>query len=97
MAICLNMLDINPKHLRDQNRDCSRRNDPVYIGRVVSAMVSPRCSWQGVPSTPHSLGCKHPQLQLWQRASAIPSQLHHFPSLGCFLSYILSLLLLLYV
>ncbi|NWI56947.1 TGM2 glutamyltransferase, partial [Calyptomena viridis] len=40
LAICLNMLDINPKHLRDQNRDCSRRNDPVYIGRVVSAMVN---------------------------------------------------------
>ncbi|XP_027502107.1 protein-glutamine gamma-glutamyltransferase 2 [Corapipo altera] len=40
LSICLNMLDINPKHLRDQNRDCSRRNDPVYIGRVVSAMVN---------------------------------------------------------
>lgn len=40
LAICLEMLDINPKFLRDQNLDCSRRNDPVYIGRVVSAMVS---------------------------------------------------------
>ncbi|NXC23538.1 TGM2 glutamyltransferase, partial [Campylorhamphus procurvoides] len=40
LSICLNMLDINPKHLRDQNRDCSRRNNPVYIGRVVSAMVN---------------------------------------------------------
>lgn len=41
LAICLKLLDTNPKFLRDQNRDCSRRNDPVYIGRVVSAMVSP--------------------------------------------------------
>uniref|UniRef100_A0A8C2SZH8 Protein-glutamine gamma-glutamyltransferase 2 n=1 Tax=Coturnix japonica TaxID=93934 RepID=A0A8C2SZH8_COTJA len=40
LSICLNMLDINPKFLRDQNLDCSRRNDPVYIGRVVSAMVN---------------------------------------------------------
>ncbi|KAF2974970.1 hypothetical protein EK904_014756 [Melospiza melodia maxima] len=48
LAICLKMLDINPKHLRDQNRDCSRRNDPVYIGRVVSAMdgMSPM-AWIG--------------------------------------------------
>ncbi|KAM7151011.1 protein-glutamine gamma-glutamyltransferase 2 [Macrochelys suwanniensis] len=38
--ICLQLLDTNPKFLRDQNRDCSRRNDPVYIGRVVSAMVN---------------------------------------------------------
>ncbi|XP_010567674.1 PREDICTED: protein-glutamine gamma-glutamyltransferase 2 isoform X3 [Haliaeetus leucocephalus] len=40
LSICLNLLDTNPKFLRDQNRDCSRRNDPVYIGRVVSAMVN---------------------------------------------------------
>ncbi|XP_068006284.1 protein-glutamine gamma-glutamyltransferase 2 [Melanerpes formicivorus] len=40
LAICLELLDTNPKFLRDQNRDCSRRNDPVYIGRVVSAMVN---------------------------------------------------------
>ncbi|XP_068272552.1 protein-glutamine gamma-glutamyltransferase 2 [Nyctibius grandis] len=40
LSICLNLLDANPKFLRDQNQDCSRRNDPVYIGRVVSAMVN---------------------------------------------------------
>uniref|UniRef100_K7FAI3 Protein-glutamine gamma-glutamyltransferase 2 n=1 Tax=Pelodiscus sinensis TaxID=13735 RepID=K7FAI3_PELSI len=38
--ICLQLLDTNPKFHRDQNRDCSRRNNPVYIGRVVSAMVN---------------------------------------------------------
>ncbi|NXR12701.1 TGM2 glutamyltransferase, partial [Semnornis frantzii] len=40
LPICLELLDTNPKFLRDQDRDCSRRNDPVYIGRVVSAMVN---------------------------------------------------------
>ncbi|XP_068769139.1 protein-glutamine gamma-glutamyltransferase 2 [Struthio camelus] len=40
LSICLKLLDTNPKFLRDQDRDCSRRNDPVYIGRVVSAMVN---------------------------------------------------------
>ncbi|XP_074867425.1 protein-glutamine gamma-glutamyltransferase 2 [Carettochelys insculpta] len=38
--ICLQLLDTNPKFLRDQNRDCSRRSDPAYISRVVSAMVN---------------------------------------------------------
>ncbi|NXJ89693.1 TGM2 glutamyltransferase, partial [Corythaixoides concolor] len=40
LPICLKLLDTNPKFLKDQNRDCSRRNNPVYIGRVVSAMVN---------------------------------------------------------
>ncbi|NWH82050.1 TGM2 glutamyltransferase, partial [Piaya cayana] len=40
LSICLELLDTNPKFLRDQDQDCSRRNDPVYIGRVVSAMVN---------------------------------------------------------
>ncbi|NXX97719.1 TGM2 glutamyltransferase, partial [Centropus bengalensis] len=40
LSICLKLLDTNPKFLRDQNEDCSRRCDPVYIGRVVSAMVN---------------------------------------------------------
>nr|XP_020028077.1 protein-glutamine gamma-glutamyltransferase 2 isoform X2 [Castor canadensis] len=40
LDICLILLDINPKFLRDCGRDCSRRNNPVYLGRVVSAMVN---------------------------------------------------------
>lgn len=60
------MLDMNPKYLRDQDRDCSRRNDPVYIGRVVSAMVSPQHpTFPGVQTPPgYSSGAT---------ASAIPS------------------------
>ncbi|XP_077025144.1 protein-glutamine gamma-glutamyltransferase 2 [Tamandua tetradactyla] len=40
LDICLMLLDINPKFLRDANRDCSRRSSPVYVGRVVSGMVN---------------------------------------------------------
>lgn len=43
------LLDINPKFLKDGNRDCSRRSSPVYVGRVVSGMVS---EWQGPPRGP---------------------------------------------
>lgn len=45
------LLDINPKFLKDAGRDCSRRSSPIYVGRVVSGMVSePRC-----PQAPLSL------------------------------------------
>ncbi|XP_069508497.1 protein-glutamine gamma-glutamyltransferase 2 [Ambystoma mexicanum] len=40
LEICLQLLDTSPKFTKDSNRDCSRRNDPAYIGRVVSAMVN---------------------------------------------------------
>ncbi|KAJ7332269.1 hypothetical protein JRQ81_014449 [Phrynocephalus forsythii] len=40
LDICLQLLDTNPKFLRNQDKDCSRRNSPVYVGRVVSAMVN---------------------------------------------------------
>ncbi|KAM8945642.1 protein-glutamine gamma-glutamyltransferase 2 [Pelodytes ibericus] len=40
LEACLQLLDTNPKFVRDSNRDCSRRNDPVYISRIVSAMVN---------------------------------------------------------
>nr|XP_003226825.2 PREDICTED: protein-glutamine gamma-glutamyltransferase 2 [Anolis carolinensis] len=38
--ICLQLLDTNPKFLLNQDKDCSRRNSPVYVSRVVSAMVN---------------------------------------------------------
>ncbi|XP_054429740.1 protein-glutamine gamma-glutamyltransferase 2 [Pteronotus mesoamericanus] len=37
---CLMLLDLNPKFLKNSGRDCSRRSSPVYVGRVVSAMVN---------------------------------------------------------
>ncbi|KAL7853247.1 hypothetical protein AOLI_G00200910 [Acnodon oligacanthus] len=38
--ICLKLLDVNPKRLRDAMEDCSARCNPIYVGRVVSAMVN---------------------------------------------------------
>uniref|UniRef100_A0A4W3HB59 Uncharacterized protein n=1 Tax=Callorhinchus milii TaxID=7868 RepID=A0A4W3HB59_CALMI len=37
--ICLKLLDQNPKSLRSATGDYERRNDAVYISRVVSRMV----------------------------------------------------------
>ncbi|XP_036101282.1 protein-glutamine gamma-glutamyltransferase 2 [Molossus molossus] len=40
LDICLMLLDANPKFLKNGGRDCSRRSRPVYVCRVVSAMVN---------------------------------------------------------
>nr|XP_020764725.1 protein-glutamine gamma-glutamyltransferase 2 [Odocoileus virginianus texanus] len=40
LDICLTLLDVNPKFLKNAGRDCSRRSNPVYVGRVVSGMVN---------------------------------------------------------
>lgn len=40
LDICLMLLDVNPKFLKDSGRDCSRRSSPIYVGRVVSSMVN---------------------------------------------------------
>lgn len=37
--ICLRLLNMSHKHLEDRDEDVSSRCDPVYVGRVVSAMV----------------------------------------------------------
>ncbi|XP_045885591.1 protein-glutamine gamma-glutamyltransferase 5 [Micropterus dolomieu] len=38
--ICLKMLDMNNKHLNDPADDVSARCNPIYVSRVVSAMVN---------------------------------------------------------
>uniref|UniRef100_A0A3Q4H7P9 Protein-glutamine gamma-glutamyltransferase 2 n=1 Tax=Neolamprologus brichardi TaxID=32507 RepID=A0A3Q4H7P9_NEOBR len=40
MKICLKMLDVNPKHLANAANDVSARCNPIYISRVVSAMIN---------------------------------------------------------
>ncbi|XP_066243934.1 protein-glutamine gamma-glutamyltransferase 2-like [Saccopteryx leptura] len=40
LDICLLLLDVNPKFQKNSGRDCSRRSRPIYVGRVVSAMVN---------------------------------------------------------
>ncbi|XP_063315179.1 protein-glutamine gamma-glutamyltransferase 5-like [Pelobates fuscus] len=38
--ICLKILDMSPSFLKDPAKDCSKRGDPVYISRVISAMIN---------------------------------------------------------
>ncbi|XP_056406404.1 protein-glutamine gamma-glutamyltransferase 5 [Hyla sarda] len=38
--ICLRILDMSPNHLKNPSIDCSKRGDPVYISRIVSAMIN---------------------------------------------------------
>ncbi|XP_006639496.2 protein-glutamine gamma-glutamyltransferase 2 [Lepisosteus oculatus] len=37
---CLRILDMNPKFFRNPEQDCSGRRNPVYVTRVVSAMIN---------------------------------------------------------
>ncbi|KAM4612538.1 protein-glutamine gamma-glutamyltransferase 2 [Polymixia lowei] len=37
---CLRILDMNPKYLRNPGKDCSGRRNPIYVSRVLSAMVN---------------------------------------------------------
>ncbi|XP_073539963.1 protein-glutamine gamma-glutamyltransferase 5-like [Phyllobates terribilis] len=38
--ICLRILDMSPNYLKNPTLDCSKRGDPVYISRVLSAMIN---------------------------------------------------------
>ncbi|CAG12371.1 unnamed protein product, partial [Tetraodon nigroviridis] len=40
LDICLRTLDMNPKYLRNPGKDCSGRRNPIYVSRVLSAMVN---------------------------------------------------------
>lgn len=37
--MCLRILDVNPKYRRNPGKDCSGRRNPIYVSRVLSAMV----------------------------------------------------------
>ncbi|KAF7711605.1 protein-glutamine gamma-glutamyltransferase 2 [Silurus meridionalis] len=37
---CLRILDVNPKCQRNPGKDCSGRRNPIYVTRVLSAMVN---------------------------------------------------------
>ncbi|XP_040887570.1 protein-glutamine gamma-glutamyltransferase 2-like [Toxotes jaculatrix] len=38
--ICLKILDVNPKHMKDPADDVSARCNPIYVSRVISAMIN---------------------------------------------------------
>ncbi|XP_061689654.1 protein-glutamine gamma-glutamyltransferase 2 [Syngnathoides biaculeatus] len=40
LDVCLRILDMNPKCLRNPGKDCSGRRNPIYVARVLSAMVN---------------------------------------------------------
>ncbi|XP_053544817.1 protein-glutamine gamma-glutamyltransferase 5-like [Bombina bombina] len=40
LEICLQILDRSQSHIKDPQKDYFRRHDPVYISRVVSAMIN---------------------------------------------------------
>ncbi|XP_053723626.1 protein-glutamine gamma-glutamyltransferase 2 [Synchiropus splendidus] len=40
LDICLRILDTNPKFFNNPAKDCSKRRNPVYVSRVLSAMVN---------------------------------------------------------
>ncbi|XP_071398940.1 transglutaminase 5, like [Centroberyx affinis] len=40
LETCLNLLQVSPQHTRSRRRDYIKRGDPIYISRVVSAMIN---------------------------------------------------------
>ncbi|XP_073326324.1 protein-glutamine gamma-glutamyltransferase 5-like [Pagrus major] len=40
LEACLELLQVSPQHLSDKNRDYYRRADPIYLSRVICAMVN---------------------------------------------------------
>ncbi|XP_022068145.2 transglutaminase 5, like [Acanthochromis polyacanthus] len=40
LEACLNLLQVSPQHQKNRRRDYLNRSNPVYIGRVVSAMIN---------------------------------------------------------
>lgn len=39
LEACLKLLQVSPQHLSDRNKDYILRADPVYLSRVICAMV----------------------------------------------------------
>ncbi|XP_062272509.1 protein-glutamine gamma-glutamyltransferase E-like [Scomber scombrus] len=82
VEICLKILDKNHKHLKDPADDVSARCNPIYVGRVVSAMINSQDDngivmgrwsnqfWGGVPPT-HWSG-SHDILQKWFNSGCYP-------------------------
>ncbi|XP_068589270.1 protein-glutamine gamma-glutamyltransferase 5-like [Cebidichthys violaceus] len=40
LEACLTLLQVSPQHVRDGNKDYIHRSDPVYLSRVICAMVN---------------------------------------------------------
>ncbi|XP_062419229.1 protein-glutamine gamma-glutamyltransferase 5-like [Pungitius pungitius] len=40
LEACLTLLEVTPQHFKDKDKDFIRRTDPVYLSRVICAMVN---------------------------------------------------------
>ncbi|XP_062381633.1 protein-glutamine gamma-glutamyltransferase 5-like [Sardina pilchardus] len=82
LDICIKLLDMNPKCLRDAAEDFSARCNPIYVGRVVSAMINAnddRGVLAGQWQTPYSGGVAPTHwngsvdiLRQWEKSSCSP-------------------------
>nr|XP_046240951.1 protein-glutamine gamma-glutamyltransferase 6 [Scatophagus argus] len=82
VEICMKILDLNHKHKRDPADDVSARCNPIYVSRVVSAMINSnddRGVVQGRWSTPYTGGVapthwngSHAILTQWLRRGCYP-------------------------
>ncbi|XP_077315153.1 protein-glutamine gamma-glutamyltransferase 5-like [Lithobates pipiens] len=80
--ICLRIMDMNPNFLKDPAYDCSKRGDPVYISRIISAMINSNddrgvleSSWNEVFTNgvnPSSWNGSVNILRLWDRSGCRP-------------------------
>ncbi|CAL8279751.1 unnamed protein product [Boreogadus saida] len=61
LEACLSMLQVSPQHQRNEQVDYVRRSDPVYLSRVVCAMVrtssQPPCNYLGIDDTCSLITC----------------------------------------
>ncbi|XP_029358611.1 protein-glutamine gamma-glutamyltransferase E isoform X1 [Echeneis naucrates] len=82
VEICLKILNMSHKHMEDPAEDVSARCDPVYVGRVVSAMINSDDDhgilvgkwagsfWGGV--SPHHWNGSHAILRKWYDTHCFP-------------------------
>ncbi|XP_068119188.1 protein-glutamine gamma-glutamyltransferase 5-like isoform X2 [Hyperolius riggenbachi] len=80
--VCLKLLDMNPNFLKDPVWDCTRRGDPVYISRIMSAMINSNDDMGVLEScwddnfhsgvNPNSWNGSVNILQLWYRSGCKP-------------------------
>ncbi|XP_053309883.1 protein-glutamine gamma-glutamyltransferase 5-like [Spea bombifrons] len=80
--ICLKILDMSPSFLKDPAKDCSKRGDPVYVSRIISAMINSNddqgvieSSWDEYfrsGTNPSSWNGSVAILRLWLRSNCRP-------------------------
>ncbi|XP_066519605.1 protein-glutamine gamma-glutamyltransferase 2 [Hoplias malabaricus] len=100
LDICLRILDMNPKYKRNPGKDCSGRRNPIYVCRVLSAMVNSNDRDNGVLEgcwkktfeggiSPMSWTGSVEILKLWDSSTCLPvrfGQCWVFAAIACSVS-----------